>query len=66
MASRGTEFRIGGEGHRVFKRGDQVYVDHTEKQGGKYDVMNLTKLSGAKTVAAGVKAVRNYHEGRGK
>lgn len=66
MASRSHEFQIGGEAHRVFKRGDQVFVDHVEKDGGKYDVMNLTKLAGAKSVKDGVKAVRDYHSGRRK
>lgn len=43
------------------KKGD-IIVDHTSKQGGKYDKMNLTKVAGSKTVKDGVKATRKWHK----
>lgn len=51
------------------KAGD-VIVKQTSKSG-KTETMNLTKLSGAKTVKQGVKATRSYHRqhpeiGKGK
>ncbi len=59
-----------GVGHKVTKKksnrgigkkGD-IIVDHTSKQGGKYDKMNLTKVAGSKTVKDGVKATRKWHK----
>jgi hypothetical protein len=44
----------------IGKKGD-VIVDHTSKKKGKYDKMNLTKVSGAKTVKEGVKHTRKWH-----
>ncbi len=58
-----------GEGHKVVKKksdkglgkkGD-IIVDHTAKNGGKYDKMNLTKLSGVKTVKEGIKSTKDWH-----
>lgn len=55
-----------GVGHVITKKksgknkGD-IIVDHTAKKGGKYDKMDLTKVAGAKTVKAGVKATRDWH-----
>lgn len=51
-----------GEPHRVYKRKDgDIVVDHLNKKGGKYDKIDLTKKSGAKTVKQGVKAVKDWH-----
>lgn len=58
-----------GVGHKVTKqktdkgigkKGD-IIVDHTSKQGGKYDKMNLTKVAGAKTVKEGIKSTKDWH-----
>lgn len=66
MIERSVQFTAGdGELHRVFKEGDQVWVDHLEVEGGKHDKVNLTKNTGSKTVAEGTKAVRDYHSGIG-
>jgi len=55
------------ETHKVFKdkKGD-VIVDHTQRNGGKWDKINLTKKAGAKNVQQGVKAVQKYHRTTGK
>ena len=55
------------ETHKVFKdkKGD-VIVDHTQRTGGKWDKINLTKKAGAKNVQQGVKAVQKYHRTTGK
>lgn len=59
-------FMADGEPHRVFRRGNgDVLVDHVNEDGGKWDVINLTKTSGARTVGQGVKAVKDYHDGKG-
>jgi uncharacterized protein YjcR len=58
------QFLADGEKHRVFKSGNRVLVDHTDKHGGKWDVIDLTKESGAKTVSDGVKAVKKYHNNK--
>ena len=58
---RSRQFMAEGETHRVYKKGDEIYVDHTEKNGGKWDVINLTDKAGAKTVEQGVKATKTYH-----
>ena len=51
-----------GVRHTVTKnKKGQVIVDHTDKKGGKYDKMNLTKVAGSKTVKEGVKATRKWH-----
>ena len=55
------------ETHKVFKdKNGDVIVDHTKRTGGKYDKINLTKMSGAKNVQQGVKAVQKYHRTTGK
>lgn len=66
VIERSRQFVADGERHRVFTRGGDVLVDHTDKRGGRWDVINLTKTSGARTVAQGVKAVKDYHGGKGK
>lgn len=65
MANRSIEFRIGGEGHRVFRKGKTIYVDHINKHGGKWDKINLTKQSGANTLQEGVQAVKDWHKKNG-
>ena len=58
-----------GVGHVVTKKksdkgiGDKgdIIVDHTSKKKGKYDKMNLTKKSGAKTVKEGIADTRDWH-----
>lgn len=49
--------------HKVSKnkKGD-VVVEHTNRDMGKYDKINLTKKGGAKTVKQGVKAVKDWHK----
>lgn len=59
------QFIADGEKHKVFKKGDQVWVDHVDTDKGKHDKINLTKNTGAKTIAAGAKAVKDYHSGKG-
>ena len=54
-----------GKEHRVYKDKGKVMVDHTAKKGGKWDRINLTKKSGAKTISQGVKATKNYHRKNG-
>lgn len=59
------QFMADGEKHKVYKKGDQVWVDHVDVDKGKHDKVNLTKNMGAKTVAEGTKAVKDYHSGKG-
>ena len=59
----GTIVRVGGQTHKVFKnkKGD-VVVDHTAGiPAGKWDKINLTKKSKAKTIEQGVASVRKWH-----
>jgi hypothetical protein len=42
----------------------EVIVDHA-KRGGAYDKINLTKKAGAKTIAQGVKATKDWHKKNG-
>lgn len=65
MSEPTRQFMADGEKHKVYKKGDQIWVDHVGVDKGKYDKINLTKNSGAKTVASGVKAVKDYHSGKG-
>jgi hypothetical protein len=57
--------KVSGKVHRVYKdkKGD-VVVDHagSKKQNGKYDKIDLTKKAGVKTVKAGVKATKDWHD----
>lgn len=68
----------GGLKHKVTKKKEDrgagnkgdIIVEQTSKSG-KKERMNLTKLSGAKTVKQGVKATKSYHKnhpeiGKGK
>ena len=45
------------------KQGD-VIVDHAGNTG-KYDKINLTKKAGARTIAQGVKATKDWHKNNG-
>jgi NAD/NADP transhydrogenase alpha subunit len=45
------------------KKGE-VIVDHAGNKG-KYDKINLTKKAGAKTIAQGVKATKDWHKKNG-
>jgi hypothetical protein len=45
------------------KQGD-VVVDHAGNTG-KYDKINLTKKAGARTIAQGVKATKEWHKNNG-
>ena len=55
------------ETHKVYKaKSGDVMVDHTQRSGGKWDKINLTKKAGAKNVQQGVKAVQKYHRTTGK
>jgi hypothetical protein len=58
--------KIKGEGHTIKKnkKGD-VIVDHAAGNKGKYDKINLTKKAGAKTIAQGVKATKDWHKKNG-
>ena len=59
----GTVVKVGGQTHKVFKnkKGD-VVVDHTAGiPAGKWDKINLTKKSKAKTVKQGVASVKKWH-----
>ena len=67
----GTVVKVGGQTHKVFKKkvdkgignkGD-IVVDHTAgPSAGKWDKINLTKKSKAKTVKQGVASVRKWHK----
>lgn len=61
--TRSRQFIADGEQHRVFRRAGDIYVDHVKREGGKWDLINLTKKAGATTVEQGVKAVKDYHNG---
>ena len=65
VMERSRQFTAEGERHRVYKQGEEVWVDHVDKRGGKNDKINLTKNTGAKTVAQGSKDVKDYHSGKG-
>jgi hypothetical protein len=58
-------FKAAGKKHTVKtnKKGD-VIVDHGGKQK-KYNVINLTKKAGAKTVKEGVAASKKWHKKNG-
>jgi len=70
LKSGGTIVKAGGQTHKVFKKkvdkgignkGD-VVVDHTAgPSAGKWDKINLTEKSKAKTVKQGVASVKKWH-----
>ena len=63
-------FYSGGEKHVVYKKtrdigkGDKgdIVVNHPTMDKGEWDTINLTKKSGAKTVAQGVAATKKWHK----
>jgi hypothetical protein len=66
----GKVVKVGGQTHKVFKKkvdkgiGDKgdIVVDHTAgRPAGKWDKINLTKKSKAKTVKQGVASVKKWH-----
>jgi hypothetical protein len=54
--------KAGGAPHKVYKKKGKVIVDHLDKKGGKWDKIDLTKMAGAKSVKAGVKATKDWHK----
>lgn len=67
----GAVVKVGGQTHKVFKKkvdkgiGDKgdIVVDHTAgRPAGKWDKINLTEKSKAKTVKQGVASVRKWHK----
>lgn len=67
----GKIVKVGGQTHKVFKKkvdkgiGDKgdIVVDHTAGiPAGKWDKINLTKKSKAKTVSQGVASVKKWHK----
>ncbi len=71
LKSGGTIVKAGGQTHKVFKKkvdkgiGDKgdIVVDHTAgRPAGKWDKINLTKKSRAKTVSQGVASVKKWHK----
>jgi hypothetical protein len=70
LKSGGSVVKAGGQTHKVFKKkvdkgiGDKgdIVVDHTAgPSAGKWDKINLTKKSKAKTVKQGVASVKKWH-----
>jgi hypothetical protein len=66
----GKVVKVGGQTHKVFKKktdkgiGDKgdIVVDHTAgPSAGKWDKINLTEKSKAKTVKQGVASVKKWH-----
>lgn len=63
-------FTSGGEKHKVYKKTDNkgkgkagdIIVTHPSMNKGKWDTINLTKQSGAKTVKQGVKVTKKWHK----
>ena len=71
LKSGGTIVKAGGQTHKVFKKkvdkgiGDKgdIVVDHTAgPSAGKWDKINLTEKSRAKTVKQGVASVKKWHK----
>ena len=59
-------FKADGENHTVKRNSKgEIIVDHAGNKG-KYDKINLTKKTGAKTVKQGVAATKKYHRTQGK
>ena len=67
----GKVVTVGGQTHKVFKKkvdkgiGDKgdIVVDHTAgRPAGKWDKINLTNKSKAKTVSQGVASVKKWHK----
>ena len=71
LKSGGKVVKVGGQTHKVFKKktdrgiGDKgdIVVDHTAGiPAGKWDKINLTAKSRAKTVSQGVASVKKWHK----
>jgi hypothetical protein len=70
-AQGGEIFSSGGEKHRVYKKESptgngkgvkgHIMVTHPTMDKGKWDTIDLTEKSGAKTIAQGVVATRKWH-----
>jgi hypothetical protein len=60
--TKSATFSVSGQKHVVKKTGKDVVVTHPDAKPGKYKTIDLTKTSGAKTVAEGKKAVKKYHK----
>jgi hypothetical protein len=68
----GRIFSAGGEKHKVYKKESptgngkgvkgHIMVTHPTEDKGKWDTIDLTEKSGAKTVAQGVAATRKWHK----
>jgi LAS superfamily LD-carboxypeptidase LdcB len=68
----GEVFSAGGEKHRVYRKESptgngegvkgHIMVTHPTMDKGKWDTIDLTEKSGAKTVAEGIAATRKWHE----
>ena len=59
--AKAIKFQAAGQTHIVDKHKDGIKVHHPG--GGK--TLNLTKLAGAVTIGAGVKATKKYHSKKG-
>lgn len=58
----GTFLTAGNEYHRIYKNADgDIMVNHPKEDKGKWDTINLTDKTGAKTVADGVAATKKWH-----
>ena len=70
MAAKKKTVNITGVKHTVKKTAKGVVVDHAGSKNKKWDKINLTKQTGAKTVRQGVAASKKYHKtnphGKGK
>jgi hypothetical protein len=65
-------FSAGGEKHKVYKKESptgngkgiegHIMVTHPTMDKGKWDTIDLTEIAGAKTVAQGVAATKEWHE----
>ena len=54
------------ETHKISKnKKGEVIVDHTNRDKGTYDKINLTKKAGSKTIKQGVKATKDWHKTNG-
>jgi len=59
-----TTVKSGGETHIVYKNKEtgEIMVTHPGQDKGKWDTIDLTDKSKAKTVEQGVKAVNKWHK----
>jgi LAS superfamily LD-carboxypeptidase LdcB len=71
-AQGGKTFSAGGEKHKVYRKESptgngegvkgHIMVTHPTMDKGKWDTIDLTEKSGARTVAEGIAATRKWHE----